>query len=144
MKRIPLEVYYFAGSLRPMVHFLLRSEKPHIFASIRAIVDTGSPTTLIGSSDMERVRISTLQLRKLEGRKKPINIGGGKVYTKVIENAEITFGGSFKIKMSVDFPIGRVKGFAQPSLLGTDFMIKAGARFFFNPSKKEAYFEIDD
>jgi hypothetical protein len=45
MVKIPLEVYDFANGLRPMAHFLLRSEKPHIFAPIKAIVDTGSPKT---------------------------------------------------------------------------------------------------
>ena len=32
----------------------------------------------------------------------------------------------------------------QPSLLGVDFMLKTGAKLFFDPSKKEAYFEIDN
>lgn len=77
MRKIPLEVCNFAGSLRIMTHFLLRSDNSHIFASIRAIVDTGSPMTLIGYLDIKRVRLSKIQLQKLEGKNRPVNIGGG-------------------------------------------------------------------
>jgi len=78
MKRVPLEVYHFADNIRIMAHFLLRCEEPKIFMPIRAIVDTGSPMTIIGPADIKRMRLSKIQLNKLEGRHKPINIGGGK------------------------------------------------------------------
>ncbi len=144
MKKIPLEVYHFANSLRIMVHFLLRCKDPHIFTFIRAIVDTGSPTTLIGTSDIKRMRLSKIQLNKLEGREKPINIGGGQVYTKVIENANLRVGEDFEIEMPVDFPVRGEESPIQPSLLGVDFMLKTKSKLFFDPINKKAYFEIED
>jgi hypothetical protein len=142
MKKIPLEVGYFADSLRVVAHFLLRSDEPHIFMPIRAIVDTGSPITLIGPLDIKRMRISKIQLQKLEGRNKPINIGGGQIITKVLEKAKLKFGDDLDIEMPIDFPISGKS--LQPSLLGVDFMLKTRAKLIFDPNNREAYFEIED
>ena len=139
----PLQVYDFAGDLRAMAHFLLKIEGfPHSLF-IRAIVDTGSPITLIGPLDSKRMRISKIQLNKLEGRHKPVNIGGGKIFTKIIDKSKINFRDELEIDMPVEFPIKDDENSFQPSLLGVDFMLKIGAKLIFNPSKKEAYFEID-
>ncbi len=143
MKKIPLEVYYFADSLRIMAHFLLIiKDLPTI--TIRAIVDTVSPITLIGPLDTKRMRLSKIQLGKLQGRNKPVNIGGGQVTTKTIESSKLKFGESLEIEMPVDFPISGKENSFQPSLLGVDFMLKTKAKLFFDPDKKEAHFEIDD
>jgi len=144
MKKIPLEVYPFAGDLRVMASFLLRIEEFSKSIPIQAIVDTGSPITLIGPLDSKRMRISKIQLRKLEGRNKPVNIGGGKVITKIIEKTKLRFGGGLEFDMPVEFPIEDEKNPLQPSLLGVDFMLKTGAKLFFDPTKREAYFEIED
>ena len=143
MRRIPLEVCNFAGSLRIMAHFLLRSEDPHIFASIRAIVDTGSPMTLIGYLDLKRIRLSKIQLQKLEGKNHPVNIGGEQIFTRALAESKLKFGDNFEVEMPVEFPISGEENPSQPSLLGIDFMLKTKAKLVFNPNKKEAYFEID-
>jgi len=144
MKKIPLEVYHFANNLRIMAHFLLRCESPHIFMPIKAIVDTGSPITIIGPLDIKRMRLSKIQLQKLEGRHKPINIGGGQIFTKVLEKAKLRFGDNLEVEMPVDFPIKNEEESIQPTLLGVDFMLKLKAKLFFDPTNKEAYFEIKD
>jgi len=142
--KIPLEVYEYAGSLRVMAHFFLKVEDPiQIFLSIKAIVDTGSPKNLVGPADLSRMRISKLQLQKLPGRNNPINIGGGQIMTRKIENAKVTFGNGFKTEIPVDFPINSGEG-SQPSLIGVDFMLKTGAKLFFDPTNKEAYSEIEN
>jgi len=143
MRILPLEVYDFAGSLRIMAHFLLTSENPHIFTFIKAIVDTGSPNTLISPVDMKKMRLSKIQLNKLAGRHKPVNIGGGQIHTKVLEDAKIRMGEDFEIKMPVEFPIQNEDS-SIPSLLGVDFMLKTKARLIFDPSNRKAYFEIED
>jgi hypothetical protein len=81
--RIPLQVYHFAGSLRVMAYFLLRIEGLPLLP-IRAIVDTGSPITLIGPLDTKRMRLSKIRLERLPGRNKPVNIGGGQVITRIL------------------------------------------------------------
>jgi len=144
MGRIPLQVYFFAGSSRIMAHFLLKSSELSFSLPIKAIVDTGSPVTLIGNSDLKRMRLSSLQIRKLVGEHKEVNMGGGKVVTKVLENANLKFGNEFNVEMSVQFPIDSNNKNNQPSLLGVDFMLKTKSKLVFNPNKSEAYFEIDD
>lgn len=141
MVKIPIELNFFAGGLRPMLNVILSFEDPKIFLPVKAIIDTGSPTTLIGVSDMLRMRLSSLQLRKLEGSQREVNIGGGKVYTVKVDDFRLRVGNFLDTKMSVQFPIsGEVK--SQPSLLGVDFLEKIKANFCFNPSAKESYLEI--
>ncbi len=46
--RIPVGVEFFAGGLRPMVTLCIKSDEPKVFGVARAIIDTGSPTTILG------------------------------------------------------------------------------------------------
>ena len=142
--KIPLEVYYFAGGLRAMARFLLQSKEPHIFAPIEAIVDTGSPTTILGMLDIERMRISPLQLKKLESRKEPISYGGGEVETKILQEAKLKFGEHFECIMPVQIIVEKIDGRSQPTILGVDFLANNKLKFIFNPIKKEAYFESSE
>jgi hypothetical protein len=93
---------------------------------------------------MKRMRISKVQLNAIEGPLNPIKIGGGNVQTKVLQDANIKFGNIFETEINVDFPVSGDEQINQPSLLGVDFLSKTNAKFFFNPSKREAYFEIGD
>lgn len=142
MKRIPLQVYFFAGSSRIMAHFLLKITDLNFSIPIRAIVDTGSPVTLIGTLDLKRMRISSIKLNKLIGKNREVNIGGGKIVTKILEDANLKFVDDFSIEMPVRFPISGND--SQPSLLGVDFMLKTKSKLIFDPNKGEAYFEIED
>jgi len=145
MKKIPLSVEHFAGNLRAIAHFLLRSEDPHLFIPIMAIVDTGSPLTLIGPLDLKKMRLSKIQIQKIEGKLNPINVGGGEVSTKILEKTKLKFSNTnVEIEMPVHFPLRGEENPTQPSLLGVDFMLKTKAKLYFNPSRKEAYFEIED
>ena len=73
--RIPIRVEFFAGGLRPLVTVNLKSMSPHIFGFVNAIVDTGSPTTVLGGADVQRMRISQIQMQKLVGEEKEVNLG---------------------------------------------------------------------
>lgn len=143
MSQIPLEVCNYDDNLRIMARFLLKCENPKIFAVIQAIVDTGSPITIIGPRDVQRMRFSKVQRDKLEGRHKPVSIGGTQMFTKILNNAKLKFG-ELEIEMPVDVPIKGEEKAIQPSLLGVDFMLKTGAKLFFDPTNKVAYFEIKD
>ena len=55
--KILVRVEFFAGGIRPIITLCLRSENPSIFGFINAIIDTGSPTTIIGGADIQRMRI---------------------------------------------------------------------------------------
>ena len=100
MKKISLEVYNFASSLRIMAHLLLKiGDLPSI--PIRAIVDTGSPVTILGMPDLKRMKVSQLQLRNLESRKEPHAYGGGQLKTKILRDADLRLGEHFECKMDV-------------------------------------------
>jgi len=144
--QIPLQVYWFAGGLRIVAHFLIQCDEPHIFGSVKAVVDTGSPTTIIGTADMNRMRVSKIQLRNLQTRRNPVAIGGGNLQTKIVKNAKITFGGEFE-SAPIDVCIPSYSdegGSCQVTILGVDFMQENKLTLFFDPINKEAYFETLD
>jgi len=138
--RIPLQVRDFAGGLRVMAHFLIRSEKPHLFGSIESIVDTGSPTTILGVPDTKRMRVSQIQLKELESRKEPHAYGGGQLKTKILRGAKLKFGEHFECEMDVQIPVEEVSECTQPTILGVDFMEKNKFRLVFDPVKKRSLF----
>lgn len=142
--RIPLQIRDFAGGPRVMAQFLIMYEKPHLFGSIQAIVDTGSPTTILGMSDIKRMRVSQLQLKDLESRKEPHAYGGGQVKTKILREAKLKFGEHFECKMDVQIPVEEITECNQPTILGVDFMEKNKFKLVFDPNKKEAYFESSE
>jgi len=144
--QIPLQVGWFAGGLRIMAHFLIQCEHPHIFGSIRAIVDTGSPTTILGVMDLKRMRVSPIQLKNLETKKGTMAIEGGNLKTKLVKNAKISFSDIFKSEvLDVCAPFDSDDGgFCQVTILGVDFMEKNNLKLFFDPRGKSAYFEKDD
>jgi len=142
--RIPLQVRDFAGGLRVMAQFLIRSEKPHLFGSIESIVDTGSPTTILGVPDTKRMRVSQIQLKELESRKEPHAYGGGQLKTKILRDAKLKFGEYFECEMDVQVPVEEVSECNQPTILGVDFMEKNKLKLIFDPFKKEAYFESSE
>ena len=142
MVLVPLSVYEYAGSLRIMAHIWLKSEILGKSIPLRAIVDTGSPVTMVGPLDINRMRISTLKLKGIEARNNPVNIGGGQMITKVLDDTSLKFMNGFEVKLPVEFPVEGKNNPNQPSLLGVDFLLKTGAKLIFNPKEREAYFEI--
>ena len=46
-------------------------------------------------------------------------------------------------ELDVEFPL-RGENPKQPTLLGVNFLEKIKAKFYFNPSKRESYLEIED
>ena len=82
--KIPVRVEFFAGGIRPIVTLCLRSKDPSIFGFINAIIDTGSPTTIIGGADVQRLRISQIQMQKFTGEEKEVNLGGAQLKTRIL------------------------------------------------------------
>ncbi len=141
--RIPIKVEFFAGGLRPMVALILRSKTPHIFGFINAIVDTGSPSTILGSADVQKMRISQIQMQKLIGAEKEVNLGGAQMKTRSLPEAELSLKDKV-IKIPVQVPVKIIKGVPPPTIIGVDFLLEGKLKFFFDPSSREAYFETSD
>lgn len=142
--RIPIRVEFFAGGLRPVVTLTLRAETPHIFGFVNAIIDTGSPTTILGSADIQRMRISQLQLQKLIGEEKEVNLGGSQIKTRVLPEAELSIEGKVSVKIPIQVPIKVIKGTPPPTIIGIDFLLAGKLKFLFNPSARESYLETAD
>jgi|SRR3989344_450526 len=141
--RIPIKVEFFAGGLRPMVTLILRSKTPAIFGFINAIVDTGSPSTILGSADVQKMRISQVQMQKLVGVEKEVNLGGTQMKTRSLPEAELRIKDKI-IKIPVQVPVKVIRGVPPPTIIGVDFLLAGKLKFFFDPSSKEAYLETSD
>jgi hypothetical protein len=142
--KIPIRVEFFAGGLRPMATFTLRSDSPPIFGFVNAIIDTGSPTTILGGADVQRMRISQVQMRKLIGEEKEVNLGGAQIKTRILPDAQLSIGNNVRIKIPVQVPVKIVDGVPPPTIIGVDFLEKGRLKFFFDPAGRESYFEIPD
>ena len=141
--RIPIRVENFAGGLRPMISCSLKSREPQIFGFINAIIDTGSPSTILGSADIQKMRISQVQMGKLVGAEREVNLGGAQMKTRLLQEAEIRISNKI-VKIPVQVPIKVIKGVPPPTIIGVDFLLEGKFKFFFDPSSKEAYLETQD
>ena len=130
--RIPVSVEFFAGGLRPLVTLGIISNEPKIFGFARAIIDTGSPTTILGAGDVQRMRISQIQMQKLIGVEKEINLGGAQIKTRILPDAIIKIGEK-EIKIDVQVPVKLVRGIPPPTILGIDFLLAGKFKFLFYP-----------
>ena len=142
--KIPIRVEYFAGGLRPIVTLTLKSQAPHIFGFVIAIIDTGSPTTILGSADVQRMRISQIQIQKLIGEEKEVNLGGAQIKTRILPEAELSISDKINVKIPIQVPVKLIKGTPPPSIVGVDFLLVGKLKFFFDPNAKEAYFETSN
>jgi len=117
---------------------------------ISAVVDSGSPTTIISEADIKKMRISRLQLDRLDGKVEDHYLGGAKIKAKVLPNVSIKIGG-LDVQMPVHVPIEKIDSnpnpktdeqqLPPPTILGVDFLIQAKLKFYFDPTNKESYFE---
>ena len=142
--KIPVRVDFFAGGLRPILSFAIKSEEPKMFCFINAVIDTGSPTTILSLNDVKKMRVSEIQMQKLTGPHKKVNIGGAQMETRLLPEAELNISGK-KIKLSlVQVPVIITKGDAPPTILGIDFLLAGKFKFFFDVNNLISYLETDD
>ncbi len=142
--KIPIRVEFFAGGLRPMATFILRSETLSLFGFVNAIIDTGSPTTILGGADIQRMRISQIQMQKLIGEEKEVNLGGAQIKTRILHDAQLIISNKIKVKIPVQVPVKIIKGVPPPTIIGVNFLLEGNLKFFFDPARKEAYLETSD
>ena len=142
--KIPVRVEFFAGGLRPFITVCVKSQAPKIFGFVNAIIDTGSPTTILGAGDVQRMRLSQIQMQKLEGVEKEVNLGGATIKTRILPEAELMFGGRSVKIFSIQVPVKMIKGNPPPTILGVDFLVQGKLKFFFDPNKKDSYLETED
>ena len=142
--KIPISVELFAGGLRPLAIFTFKSDSPHIFGFVKAVIDTGSPTTILGGSDVQRMRISQVQMQRLQGEEREVNLGGAQLKTRILPRATLSIGNKINITLPVQVPVKVLKGVPPPTIVGVDFLLAAKVKFCFDPYKKEAYLETSE
>lgn len=144
--KIPLQVSNYAGGLRAFANFFFKSDEINFTGGlIHAIVDSGSPDTIIGLDDVRSKRMSTLRISKLKSRKEPLNMGGERTDAKILENAKIKING-LDIDMKLIVSCENIQGLkgSQPSILGVDFLLKNRLKFVFDPTNNKAFLESVD
>jgi len=127
-------------------------QSPRITGHILALLDTGSPFTVISPRDLERFRISLKTLANtpaptvsLAGFKfKRHSLGSATIHLRDKDDAVVSFQtecfnmiGPTKIDKKTSKELQAI-----PSLIGNDFLREIRATFVFNPSDKVAFLEI--
>lgn len=148
MVRIPCHVRRFVrGRFFPFVPFTVRSAR--VFGIIEALVDTGSPFTVLSTTDALKLKLPITKMRKGES----VHLAGFRFLSSPIKNPAIRFrtedGKSHGInlpKMGVLIPTKINKKTLQdvkhiPSILGNDLLEEHKLALYFSPATKVALLE---
>jgi len=131
----------------PFISFMFRSS--HAFGFVEALVDTGSPFTVLSTTDAIRLRLPIKSMRKGE----PCQLAGFTFFKAFLGNSSMTFrtddGKSLAIQfnnMGVLIPTKLDKSQLEdvkhiPSIIGNDFLEQEKFALYVNPSKKVSYLE---
>lgn len=130
------------------VSFTIRAA--HIFGAIEAIVDTGSPETIISEADAIRLNIP---ISRLKFASHSYGIGGSPIAKYELRNVTLSFrtdeNKAETIKLDKVYVSRRTSKDARttdialgvPSIIGNDFLLKQKFVLYFNPNKNVAYLE---
>lgn len=137
-----------SGRLFPFVTFLLRT--PRIVTSIDALVDTGSPFTVLSTKDVMGTRLPITRMRSGG----TVLLAGFRFFNHPIKNVIMNFRTDEKEIFEINLPsigsliptkihkkiLDRVKSI--PSIVGNDFLEEQRLSLYFNPYTRVAYLEI--
>lgn len=119
---------------------------PRKFLRTTFILDTGSPTTILGYSDALRLQIPFDNLSK----RKIIRLGGRKYQGYVFNKLIFIFKSEDNRTVSEKFPVTVIKPTsdkekeeigATPTIIGTDFLKNKGYKLFCDMARDIAYLE---
>lgn len=148
MPKIPCSLRTLLGKRYfPFVTYFLSS--PRVSKAIDAIVDTGSPYTIISTNDVLGTRLPLHSMQKGE----TVHLAGFRFFRYPITNVSMSFrneaGELFKGNMTSigalvptkldKNTLEEVKSI--PSIIGHDFMEENNMAIYFNPNTKVSYLE---
>jgi hypothetical protein len=145
--RIPCHVRKFvSGRYFCFVPFTIRFS--HSFGFVEALVDTGSPFTVLSPIDALKLKLPIKTMRKGS----PVALAGYRFLCHHLEKSHLNFkmenGQYFSVEMSMGvlIPTKMDKKTLQnvqhiPSIIGNDFLEDQKFTLTFNPSTKLAYLE---
>ena len=131
----------------PFVTFFLRT--PHISKPVDALIDTGSPFTVLSTNDILSTRMSITKMQSGE----TVLLAGFRFFNHPIRDVTINFKTESNELFKVNLPkigaliptrfdkktMNEVKHI--PSIIGNDFLEDQKLALYFNPSAQVAYFE---
>jgi hypothetical protein len=132
--------------------FNIVSRHPRCFGGIFAIVDTGSPRTIISAKDAYLLKIPTSDLEE----SKPITgFGKGGIPCRILKNFKFYIKSADNQIKQLEMPIHVVdipalsklsqemkeNAFKVPSIIGLDFLVNQKFKLFINFEKDSCYFE---
>jgi len=131
----------------PFVTFFLRA--PHIAKPVDALIDTGSPYTVLSTNEIMSTRLPITRMRSGE----TVSLAGFHFFNHPIRNVNMSFGTETGELFKVSIPtigsliptkldkktLDEVKHI--PSIIGNDFLEEQKLALYFNPSTRTAYLE---
>jgi len=132
----------------PFVTFVFRT--PTIFKVVDALIDTGSPFTVLSTKDILTTRMSMNNMQSGE----TVSIAGFHFFNHQIRNVTMNFRTEQNELFTVNLPtigsliptktdkktMDEVKSI--PSIIGHDFLEEQKLALYFNPSARLVYLEI--
>jgi len=117
------------------------------FLMTEALIDTGCYKSSIAPRDVKRMNIPYSAFTQPVSR--PVGLGGLKHFIHVAKGVTLSFRDEEGKSQRVELPeidVLRSVGSEEeakhvPTILGTEFLEKAGFSLFYNPKRKEAYLE---
>lgn len=131
----------------PFVTFFLRA--PRISKPVDALIDTGSPFTVLSTNDVLSTRMPIIKMQSGE----TVSLAGHRFFNHPIKNVTMNFRTESDELFRVNLPaigsliptkldkktMDEVK--AIPSIIGTGFLEDQKLALYFNPSARVAYVE---
>lgn len=121
----------------------------HCFGFIEALVDTGSPFTVLSTVDALKLRLPIKTMRKAE----PVYLAGFTFFKATLGNSSMTFRTDDQKSLTTQFnnmgvliptklDPNQLEGVKHiPSIVGNDFLEQEKFGLYVNPSTKVAYLE---
>lgn len=121
----------------------------HCFGFIEALVDTGSPFTVLSTVDALKLRLPIKTMRKVE----PVYLAGFTFFKATLGNSSMTFRTDDQKSLTIQFnnmgvliptklDPNQLEGVKHiPSIVGNDFLEQEKFGLYVNPSTKVAYLE---
>ncbi|MCK4327470.1 MAG: hypothetical protein KAW41_03245 [Candidatus Diapherotrites archaeon] len=138
-------------TLSPFVSFTISLPKyrqRHV--RLEALVDTGSPFTVLSTREVLRMQIPTKPLKRGES----LTLAGFKFVKHPLGEGEFSFRDEDGNVVPIKHPIASIIPTSTklsrkqmneldniPPIIGCDFLVENNLGFYFNPSTKTAYFE---
>jgi len=140
---------FIRGKLFPFVTLVLVAKRPAITRPMVALIDTGSPFTVLSPKDVMSSRLPITRMQSGE----TVGLAGFRFFNHPIKNVTLNFRTEEGKRLEVSLPsigaliptkidkktLGEVKDI--PSILGNDFLEDQKFALYFNPSTQTAYLE---